>query len=786
MFRITARTILELGSELISSDIIAFYELIKNGFDARTKNGVTVNFDVVLPKIDFLRLRDQVKNSRDVPAARASVEQAMLVTASKSARDGFKTMITTAKSPTEFVAALTEAHARFNTITISDTGTGMTMDGLRENFLVIGTASRKREVDEALASGAAQSPYLGEKGIGRLSAMRLGERLQVETARADDTRFNLLKINWRDFSDAEAMLDQITVEPAAGDKKPSADWSGTSIIISDLSEHWTERRVRDMAETEFARLTDPFADAGSRPRIALYWNGERLNIPVMPKALLEACHAKMTGEYKIIDGEPVLTCTVEAIDLGFEHPREREVVTMTLPDLQGNIIGKDSNIEDGALVSIGPFSFEAYWYNRRRLGELDAIGDRQTVLRAQERWSGILLFRDRFRVFPYGEDDDDWLALDRKALRRSGYTLNKTQFLGRVTISRTNNPSLLDQTNREGLRVTAEQQVLLEILRYGVQDRLGAFMRDVERQYKSPKIDLSDAHNHIQTLEDRARSAVQRLKRLTPAEGSATVDELQEVLREFSDFAERARARITQVEQESRQMIDMAGVGLMVEVVAHELARASENALKALGKLKAGEIPNNLRSYFNTLQAEMKSVGKRVRVLDPMSVSGRQRVETFLLDELIRDTIDAHEAQFQRHNVKIKLDLVDRPLRIRAVKGMIVQILENLISNSIYWMGTRARRESRYQPEISIRLLDGPPTLIFEDNGPGVAPANREQIFKIFFSLKETAKRRGLGLFIARDAAQHHEGTLMLDDQVNSQTGRLHRFILELPQGAQV
>lgn len=776
---------LELGSELISSDIIAFYELIKNGFDAKTKSGVTIEFDVVLPKHDYLRLVERIRSGSDMASVKSAIDGSLLPTASSAARDGFRALISDAQTQDQLLSALQEAHARFNTITVADTGSGMSLDGLRNNFLVIGTASRKREVDVALAGGATTSPYLGEKGIGRLSAMRLGERLRVETAKSNEASMNVLEINWHDFDDAESMLDQIPVDPVAAGEKPQPDWSGTRIVISDLAENWTEVRVKEMAESEFARLTDPFSDAASRPRIALFWNGERLTVPIMPKALLDACHAKMTGEYKIVDGQPVLTCVVEAIDLGFEHPHEIEKVTMTLPDLQGNITGKDSIIEDSALTSVGPFSFEAYWYNRRRLGELDAIGDRQTVLRAQEKWSGILMFRDRFRVFPYGEDNDDWLSLDRKALRRSGYLLNKTQFLGRVSISRAANPKLLDQTNREGLRVNAEQQVLLEVLRYAVQDRLGAFLKSVERQYKSPKIDLSDAHAHIETLETRAKQAVQQLKRLTPPEGDEVVDELREVLLEFSDFAERARARIAQVEQESRQMIDMAGVGLMVEVVAHELARASENALNALQSLKNADVPDRLRAHFNTLQAEMKSVSKRVRVLDPMSVSGRQRTEAFLLDELIRDTVDAHEAQFARHNVTIELELGDRPLRIRAVKGMIVQIVENLISNSIYWMDTRARRELSYKPKISIRLFDSPPTMIFEDNGPGVAPANREQIFKIFFSLKETTKRRGLGLFIAKDAAQHHDGDLTLDEHVDPETGRLHRFVLELPASVQ-
>jgi signal transduction histidine kinase len=177
----------------------------------------------------------------------------------------------------------------------------------------------------------------------------------------------------------------------------------------------------------------------------------------------------------------------------------------------------------------------------------------------------------------------------------------------------------------------------------------------------------------------------------------------------------------------------------------------------------------------------MKSVSKRVRVLDPLSISGRQRTEIFAVDELIRDTMDAHEAQFARNNVKLRLDLPDRPLRVRAVKGMVVQILENLISNSIYWLDMHAGREGCFQPEIKLTLESGPPTIIFEDNGRGIAPENREQVFKVFFSLKETRRRRGLGLFIAREAAQHHGGTLTLED-----TGRLHRFIFELPAGAQV
>lgn len=790
MFRITARTVLELGAELISSDIIAFYELVKNGFDAKTKNGVEIRFDIVMTKHDYLKLSQRIHNltnnqetldSNLLEQIKGDIYASMLHNASEELKQKFRSAIHKAKTVSDLSVVLAEAQASCNTITVTDFGTGMSLEDLNNAFLVIGTASRKLAVDAALQAGATKSPFLGEKGIGRLSAMRLGERLRVETARADDKTLNLLEINWRDFGAVDAMLDEVPVAPITGGPKPTPEWSGTSIIISDLVENWTSARVRELGEYDFARLTDPIAASTSRPRIAIFWNGDRISIPIMPTRLLNAAHARVKGSYQIHEGKPSLILTVEAIDLGFEHPHEAETVALGPEDLEGIVIGKDGEIEDSALTSVGPFTFEAYWFNRRRLSRVDSTGENKAIRDLQDQWSGILLFRDSFRVFPYGEDEDDWLELDRRALRRSGYTLNKTQFIGRVNISRAANPQLVDQTNREGLRVTPEQKVLLKLLFYSIQERLGGFMQFVERQYKSQKIDLSEAKTQVVALGDRAKLAIKRLRQVAPNSSASTVDELQQILLELSDFAAKARARITEVEKESQQMIDLAGVGLMIEVVAHELARSSENALKALDSLKGTEVPQRLSAHFNTLRAEMKSISKRIRILDPLSISGRQRTESFALDNLIREIFEAHEAQFIRHQVRVKLDLGDHPLHVRAVKGMIVQIIENLISNSIHWMDIRAARDSSYKPEIRITLEKRPPTITFEDNGRGIAVENAEKVFRPFFSLKDSKSRRGLGLFIAKEAAEHHGGTLILSDHLNKETGRLHRFVLELP-----
>lgn len=781
MFKITARTVLELGAELISSDIIAFYELIKNGFDAGSSTGVEIKFRIFIPHRLSASLQKASASDLPLEELKRRAVEAPLLTAPTELRDQFIAEINAAKTTTHIKHLVANAEEQHNSIIISDAGSGMTKEQLNKAFLVIGTTSRKLEVDRALKSGKEKSPFLGEKGIGRLSAMRLGNRLIVKTAAKESRRINLLDINWRDFEDVEAMMEDIPVTPQDGGEKPTKEWHGTSIVIQDLLESWSEDRVRELCRYDFARLMDPHRSARQRPRVVVKYNGERISIPFMPTPILQAAHAKITGQYRIEDGEPVLTCLTEVFDLGFEHPPESETTVLTRSELESLVISNLGDVDDDALVSLGPFKFEVYWYNRRRLSGVDSTGQAKSLRDMQNDWSGIMLFRDGFRVFPYGEDKDDWLDLDRRALRNRGYTLNKTQFIGRVEITRTGNKSLLDQTNREGLRVTPEQQVFLETLRWAVQDGLGGFMRTIEKRYKNQNTEMSVTETRVTDIENRTRQALKDLRKIVPKGHQESLDEIQQLLLELSEFAALAKRRIEDAEKEGRQLIDMAGIGLMVEVVAHELARSSENTLKTLAGLQTADVPDHVRSQLKTLQSQMKTLSKRIRILDPLSVSGRQTREIFDMAETIKEVLDAHKSQFHRHGVTVDPQLGDRPVRVRAVRGMVIQIIENLISNSIHWMDVRSARDAKYQPTIKLTLERGPPTLTYEDNGPGIAPENADKIFRPFFSLKEKRKRRGLGLFIAREIANHHDGALTLSNVRNSETNRLNRFVFELP-----
>ena len=264
MFKVTARTILELGSELISSDAIAFYELIKNGIDADSKNGITISFDIVLGRRDYQESKSQIlsviegeddENAPQLDDLKNEIS-GKLNTEADVLWDDARALIEGAETLDTMLEALDGIDA-LNSITISDTGSGMSLTDLDTVFLVIGTSSRKSEIDAAIMSGKLRAPFLGEKGIGRLSAMRLGNRLSVRTTQATDKSFNLIDIDWSQFDDASKMIEDIDIKPRRGKKKDDPNFSGTDVKIGKLNADWSEKRVDRLAIDDFSLLVNP-------------------------------------------------------------------------------------------------------------------------------------------------------------------------------------------------------------------------------------------------------------------------------------------------------------------------------------------------------------------------------------------------------------------------------------------------------------------------------------------------------------------------------------------------
>jgi signal transduction histidine kinase len=410
-----------------------------------------------------------------------------------------------------------------------------------------------------------------------------------------------------------------------------------------------------------------------------------------------------------------------------------------------------------ALRSLGDFGAKFYWYNRGRIRRYqpELWSSLEGFVRT---WSGgLLVYRDGFRVYPYGSPSDDWLDLDRTALAGSAFKLNRAQIVGYLRISTRTNPRLQDQTNREGFRDCPEKEALRRLLRQAIISDCRTYLEKIDKD-ESPadEAELEAIETRVVSNYAQARENLSGLQRRVPDESSVISSVLAQ-LQEVNDAWERAKEALSAHEAEIEQYIHLAGVGLMVELIAHELARSTDMALEILDDKNLTSNSGKLES----LQAQLKTINKRVRVLDELSIPGRQRKTGCNIVELANLIKELYEFKAHRHGVDISVVKKGKGGLIRrAEKGQILQILDNLLSNSMYWLNRRLDRKA--VPSIVIEVDTETSTVRVIDNGPGIPTGIGARVFDAFFTTKPSGEGRGLGLYIARRLAMDNDADLSL------------------------
>ena len=782
-FRVSARTVLQLG--------VAFYELIKNGVDAGSPS-VTVE---VVERLPFAAYQEALGGLRsgewDVDPDEYADSDASLIDQVREfvleqldrtapGANDLGAEIEDVEDEDEFLALLDGA----NYIVISDEGHGMSLDALRSVYLTIGTPFRVREREAMDADPDAERRVpLGEKGIGRLSAMRLGDVLHIRTGRVKERAWNELEIDWREFAGPDdRTIADVTLDPHKGAPKDPAQ-CGTVLTIHALRAGWTQTRFAEIATSEFARLTDPFEPKNSRYPIKLLFNGKSVAIPNFATVLFEHAHAKFTAWFDPAGKNgPVLSGRV---DYNLRNrSRAFELTGTHLASIAGS-----AALE--TLRRVGPFDVEAYWYNRRILTKIESIGKLADVRKLVAQWAGgIAVYRDGFRVHPYAGPGDDWLNLNRGAFSTSGFKLNTAQLIGRARITRARNPELIDQTNREGLRDNPEKDAFKSMLTYMMETEFRGFLNLVEEEIKrSQVLTAEQVSERINEEEDRLRAALDDLLReLGNLREARTFVEVVEntfdvVRRLYNDVETMASA----YERGRSQLVHMASVGLMVEVLAHELWRMTTSVLNTVAETRKKGQLGSLAPTIAVMDAQLKTLQKRLRILDPLSTNARQTKEEFELVAWVRTILDDHKEQLERNRITCRLEVIPPggSLKVKAVRGMIVQILENLLNNSVFWIREQRKflesRQAKKDVRDSITVTVDCRTrqVRVRDTGPGISSDRREVIFEPFYSTKPQNKGSGLGLFISREVAEYHGAHLdLLPDP--DPDGQLRVFVLTL------
>jgi hypothetical protein len=529
--------------------------------------------------------------------------------------------------------------------------------------------------------------------------------------------------DWDEFDHDETMLSDVR---SPWDIR-APEWlesHGTVLRLSGLRTRWNERMFRRLS-TRLSRLVSPFEAIGDF-RIQIESDEFPDYAGPVSSGYLGAAPYSLEATFDGDDSVYVKVGTGKAVRHTWSNPEP---------------------------LGCGPVKVRLYAFDLETEA-LAKIGPRMEVRAWLREWSGISVYRDGFRVWPYGEPHDDWLRLDQRRVNNPVVKLSNNQVVGFVEICGDKNQELRDQTNREGLIHNDALDALQRFILFGMQ------LLEAERQsLRHPQGKRVEPRPTTAGTEADPNGVPDALDRLAAKTGG---DFGAEVLR----IAKRARAQVTEQELARRRLLegysDLAAtghaaalIGRTVEIGLEDLREKLAALRTLLGRGRVAELGTTLTS-IGDLEHTFDSVASTlVRLAGPTDPSRRRRG----MDVAI-------ELERMRDLVRPVLEEVGGALEITAPKGSVLRtemrpeafaaIICALVRNSVDWAASK--RDLRV--DVLVRVHMDALVLVFSDNGRGVIPALQGSLFEPMVSGRDGGA--GMGLTLARHIVMSHGGRISL------------------------
>lgn len=719
--------------------------------------------------------------------------RAVLTLGRDSIRDHTTAILELVKNAYDADASVVEVEIRTLSpkpfIRISDNGIGMTEGEVESNWLRIGYSAKNRERMSSL-----QRRKTGEKGVGRLSADRLGAHLRL-ISKAEDASPIGLKISWEKF-DAEGediskipiqTLENPTLSPPKAEKvRPE---TGTELYITSLRQGWRGEDIEALKQ-ELATLTPPWKDMVNFDIRIFSDVAPHLNGPVQ-SSYEDAAALRLDARFE----EGIFTYRIRSHD-----EEEASVPETSLPWSQllpppAYLSLKRADV--GAIL--GPLSLTLLYFPRKSdsvLGTGMKLSDLRSFLNQN---MGIKIYRDNIRVRPYGDPnlpEGDWLGLaarkgrDPAGAARGTFKVGANQMLGAVFITRDMNPNLKDGTSREGL-------IQMDAFEH-LKDLVTAALR------------LLETERHVRFLEEKKEKAaatpLEHATRLTEDFGTfrqdlaALQEELPEAAKPFAqlvmDRVETLKERIEESEElldefetQNRLMRGLATLGIVSAAFGHQTKKDVDTFQLALVAADGflGDEPPEIPKAQKAL-ATCKKTAKRIATWGDFALSrtrsSKRRRGPVSVNRLIETIVQDLRPLFAVVNIEIEAQNLEE-VSSRTFEMDLETILMNLLTNA-YDTLLHSTEDRTVRIALTHMKREDKPgfALTVSDSGHGVASALRSKIWLPLFTTKKEARGwsmgTGLGLYVVDMIMKDLKGHRDVDTDPLLKGAR---FILWFPKG---
>jgi len=771
-FTVSARTAKLIGMENFSNASGAIIELVKNAYDADAKTCITI----------FHRIENQQENGK-------------IKNNNKSQNDDM-----TQKNQPKF----------YYEIYIIDNGSGMTKEILNNQWMTIGT-------DDKLVNFKSDKKRIktGAKGIGRFALNRLGKIADVYTvpeSGENPSEGYHWKVDWENFDVPRATINQVMAEfdiiPSLSikdalitkfsDNKKISDLinklsfkHGTIIKISFLNDIWEKDSIAKIF-SDLEQLTP--SKEQSFFDIYFFSTEDENKFGIVPTAYYDDYDYKIEAHYLSNKKKTInIEITRNELDIkrlenefkgvfGLEGMKEfpyrlRDFksksyqVSQSLDDFKGF----KENVNRELLEKIGEFKFIFYFVKNTKDSDSEKYPYKEIASTIRKTWlnkfGGIKLFRDDFRVRPYGENGDDWLLLgERQAQspggagqRIGGYRIRPNQISGTILISRITNELFQDKSGREGLQETPAfelfKNILIEIIHKFEEDR-NNIMYCLSELYKA---------THRDGAKQKAKDVIDNINK-----GTNTSEDTQQQLKELADGIFAMEEEIEEKEEEIRLLRNLASTGLIISSFAHELDNINDHLVSRTENLierihpylpeeSLPKLPRNAHPYrlIEIIQEEDAKLKQWLNYSIKSLRNDKRKRRSIKIDDYFQDFKDTWLGALREKLIDLQLkNNIKTEYSFRCFEIDLDSIFNNLVSNSINALKTKYidRRIS-----IKYSIKDNYIEIIFKDNGKGLSREYHKNPYVIFNSFETSKKDKygnttgtGLGLYIVKSVIDQY------------------------------
>ncbi|MFZ4400921.1 MAG: sensor histidine kinase [Bacteroidales bacterium] len=697
-----------------------------------------------------------------------------------------------------------------DTLYIIDNGEGMTEETIRKHWMTIGTDDKKtnfKSKKERVKTGA--------KGIGRFALDRLGKNCKMHT-KTVNSECLYWEVDWGQFDNKNAVISDIKAQMHQQnnyyipkevtsilksfdlDIKVADFWNentGTLIEITELKDIWDEKAIESLY-SNLEILVPPLET--NIFSVFLFNTTEPDKYGQVYSAMCDDYDYKLTAN--VYDNQ-IVKINVSRNELNINDLKRNgffEISKLKEPQYQkeafeNGVFEKETTLEtlvsgfksidkNNNLEKIGAFSFSFYFMKRgggqEKEEELGKYPYKAVNYSNRANWldkfGGIKIFRDNFRVRPYGETKSssfDWLDLGKRALSnptvtRPGYRVRPQQVYGILNISRLGNINFDDKSSREGLQENDTFILFKEVIK--------SLIEFFENDRNQIMMSLKKIYEDRNKKEKAKKEADEKIK------NKAKSTEEEKVL---IDAIEAYKEEIEDLKDEQKLLRVLASAGLIVTSFAHELKNLSDSIVPRTEDLKQVLIDvidqsrlKGMPDYLNPfiMIDDIRTQDVRLKTwLDFALASVRKDKRSRKTINMVT-YIDSLERTWSsllsRRKVKLIIDKgIFTAVNFRGYEIDLDGIFNNLISNSV---DAFKRHDALDKREIKLSFtfdalkLNGI-NVVYEDSGPGLENdiIDPNQIYQPFFTTKRDDRTgekigTGLGMWIVKSTIDEYNGDI--------------------------